>query len=175
MACPFTGDIWAVATCLITDGLKDKPFTKVFAMDPEETPDIAKSIKIAQERNIPIVSVRDYATEPYPTQEIVNEFETGYCRNTVSFMLALAIYLIDVRKEYNDFAVYGVDQDTNNYIKLKPLVTFWLGVATGRGIYYTIPNPEMPQYLVGSEQSETRIEEQLGGLIRPTVMRIHRR
>lgn len=152
--CPFTGDIWAVATCLVTEGLRDKPFTKVFAMDSKNAPGLEECLRIANERHIPIVSRRNYATEPYPTQEIINEFRTGYCLNTVSYMLALAIYKIDVCKEYDDFALYGIDQSEDEYLNQKSFVTFWLGIANGRGIYYTSSNSKMPRYFEADEWIE---------------------
>lgn len=159
--CPFTGDIWAVATCLITDGMRDKPFTKVFAVDSDEFPEMEECLRIAKERHIPVVSTRDYATELYPVQDIRDEFRTGYCENTVSYMLALAIFKISVDKEYDDFAVYGIDQSEGEYLAQKPFVTFWLGVANGRGIDFTIASSKMPKYFTEIDD----FEESLRNLI----------
>ena len=124
-----TEEIWGTATCLTTEGLKDKPFTKVFAFDPVY-PDFQKALDIAKERNIPVVSTLFYATEQYPSREVVREFRVSYFKTTISYMLAMAIY-----QKPDRMWVYGCEQTkTLNYVLFKPFVTFWLGAAYARGI-----------------------------------------
>ncbi len=142
-SCPFVGEIWACGTVLVTDGMKDKRYDKVFAMDimhPAHT-GLASSYEVAKERNIPFISIYDYATEKYPLEDIFNDFHTQYLMNTVSYMLALAIH-----QGRNPLSLYGVDQEDGMYSDGKPVVAFWLGVATGRGIKYDIANESMPGF-----------------------------
>lgn len=132
-ACPFEGEIWACSTVLITEGMENRHYDKVFAVDKEdESESVRKAIKVARERKIPIVSPLGYGDEKYPLYEIYSTFKTNYLRNTASYMLALAIY-----QNRSPLEIFGIDQ-TGDYIRTKPFVTFWLGVATGRGIEYTI-------------------------------------
>lgn len=137
--CPFEGEIWATSTVLITDEMKDKRYDKVFAFDLIKDENIRKAADIAKERGIPLVSTRKgYRTECYPSWEVVNEFGISYLKNTVSYMLALAIY-----KGYDQINLYGCDQ-TDDRKDGKSFVIFWLGVATGRGIKFIIPSVGMP-------------------------------
>jgi len=131
--CPFDGnEIWAASTALITEGLKEKQFDKVFAFDPISNPRVEESVRIAKERNIPVVSVNKYATEKYPIFDIIREFHTNYFLNTASYMIALAIY-----RGYTKLRLYGIDQSEGDYAKGKSYVSFWLGVATGRGMSWS--------------------------------------
>ncbi len=130
--CPFTGEIWAVATVLTTEEMKDRHYDKVFAFDRDEDPLIAEPIAIAKERGIPLVSTLSFATEPYPIWGVINKLGTQYFQPSVSYMIALAIY-----KGYTTINLYGVDQTNDNGRGL-PFVAFWIGMALGRGI--TIQN-----------------------------------
>lgn len=123
-----TEELWGTESCLITDGLKDKKYTKVFSFDDN---DIAKQCAlIAKERHIPFVSSHEYATEPFPMIEIAREFGSSYFMPTISFMIAYALYL-----KYDCLSIFGIDQGLRwDYQAGKPHVTFWLGVATGRKV-----------------------------------------
>lgn len=127
--CPFrTEELWGASTCLLVPILGDKPYTKVFAFDNDA--ETMESIKVAQARHIPIVGKLDYVTEKYPVWDIVKTFQSSYFMNTISYMLAYAIY-----QGYNYLHIYGIDQGPQWCVQSgKSFVTFWLGVATGRGI-----------------------------------------
>lgn len=98
---------------------------------------------------IPIYMVSQHPAIPqsveYPLQRMIDEFgldrvrpdmrHKGYFHSTVDLMLALAI-----SEGFEEIGVWGVDMihDTE-YGYQKPSGSFWLGVATGRGIKVTIP------------------------------------
>jgi len=71
---------------------------------------------------------------PYPLQEIVNEFG-GYFTNGVSYLIALAIYM-----EYEEIHLYGIEMEhASEHLKQKPSVTYFIGLARGRGIKVWMP------------------------------------
>ena len=133
--CPFcTEELWGAASCLITEGLKDKNYTKVFAFDDMDTParidELGRCMEIANSRNIPIVSTRAYATEIFPLVEIAREFWSSYFMPTASYMMAYALYL-----KYGRLHIYGLDQGPRwIYQSGKPHIVHWLGVALGRKV-----------------------------------------
>lgn len=132
--CPFEGEVWAVASVLSKPEVScyDK-IHKVFAFD--EYKFVKGSIRIAKKYHIPVISLRGYATEKYPLEEIKEEFGTCFFRNTVSYMLAYAIY-----KGYEKIWLFGIDQGPQwDYLANKFFVFYWLGVATGRGIKFELP------------------------------------
>lgn len=141
--CPFEGEIWAAASVLTDPRMSNRHYDKVFAFDyVSEVKELEGMLVVARERSIPIVSIREYATEKYPLLEVFNEFKSTFLRNTISYMLALAIY-----RGYKDIRIYGVDQeDEIRYQLTRPYVVFWLGVAIGRGVKYTIANRSFPSY-----------------------------
>ena len=141
--CPFDGtETWAAATCLVTPGMTDKHYDKVFAVDSGEIQIVKDCIAIAKERGIPLVSTKSYATEPYPLHEVSQDFQSTYLHNTVSYMLALAVH-----QGYSKLMLYGVDQEDAGYSCLKPAVILWLGIATGRGIQCTVNGSDVSRYV----------------------------
>jgi hypothetical protein len=79
----------------------------------------------------------DYPTSvKYPKDEILRKFPRKYFTNTVSWMIALAIY-----EGYTDISVYGVDMATNSeYANQRPSCEYFLGYAEGAGIKLHIPD-----------------------------------
>lgn len=142
VSCPFVGEIWACATVLLIDGLKDNRYDKLFAFDPISNSGVSGSYGIALERHIPIVSTFSYATEKYPIADVLNDFHASYLANTISYMLALAIH-----QGRSPISLYGVEQEKGDYAVTKPFTTFWLGVATGRGLEYSVASMNMPNSL----------------------------
>jgi len=160
-SCPFEGEVWGVVTCVLTEGLTDKHYDKLFAFDPDNDnadPFYRQCLKEARRRGIPIVSTFSWADERYPTLQIIEEFKVAYIRTSFTYMLALAIYL-----NKNPLAIYGFDQTEGEYFRGKPFVTFWLGVAVGRGIKYNIISASiMPQLL--SEETIDRTRDPSRGM-----------
>lgn len=89
----------------------------------------------------------------YPYQEVLEMFPRKYFTNSISWMIALAIY-----EGYTDISIYGVDmaQDTE-YSHQKPSCEYLLGYCEGKGINLYIP-PESDllktPYMYGLEQKK---------------------
>lgn len=92
----------------------------------------------------------------YPLGEIQQHFAhlagRNYLTNTVSLMVALALYEHDHGLPVGEIGLWGVDMAqhalrgaghvgwfTSEYARQRPSVEYWLGVADGRGIKVTIP------------------------------------
>ena len=104
----------------------------------------------------------------YPYGEIKRVFETfsgrDYFTNTVSWMVALAVYEHMLGRMYHEpegldpvgvleIGMWGVDMAQHNtaysmtnagpfaseYARQRPSVEYWIGVAEGKGIKFTIP------------------------------------
>lgn len=130
-SCPYDKEIWATSSTLELPVMANKDVSKVFAFDVEPK---TTGLPIARERGIPIVSTKPYATEKFPYQEIVTEFHCAFFKPTVSYMIAYAVYL-----KYDKLYLFGVDQGPEwVHIAGRPYVTFWLGVAVGRGLEYRL-------------------------------------
>lgn len=127
--CPFeTQELWGTATCLLVDGLKDHDFTRVFAFDCDAG--IPPAIEAAKARNIPLMAPFEFATEPFPSVDIVRRFRSSFFLNTMSRMIAYAIYL-----KYNRLHIYGIDQGPGwGLQQSKPHVAYWIGRAEQAGI-----------------------------------------
>lgn len=71
----------------------------------------------------------------YPIEAIRKEFGS-YFTNTISFMIALAIY-----EGYEEIGVYGVDMSTyGEYSHQRASCEYFLGIAVGKGIKVTVPD-----------------------------------
>lgn len=102
-------------------------------------------------KDVPVYMVQKFKEVPnsvvYPLEEIFAEFKPYFLRedrvryftNSISYMIALAIY-----EKFEEIHIYGVDMATsgvdNEYAKQRPSCEFWLGVAVGRGIKIEIPD-----------------------------------
>jgi len=78
----------------------------------------------------------------YPWEEIndmvgaTGECGRDYFTNSVSYMIALAIY-----QGYDEIGLYGVDMAVGSeYEKQRPSCEFWVGFGKGRGIKFFIPD-----------------------------------
>lgn len=128
--CTWDAEVWCASTVLLMPEVRLDCISKAFAVDDWSVGDIKQSVELAKEHSIPVVSTESYATEPYPLQEIEDEFDSVFLNNTLSYMLALAVY-----QSYSKLRLFGVDQGPRyEYLANKSYTTFWLGVATGRGI-----------------------------------------
>lgn len=138
--CPFlTEELWGGASCLATEGMKDRKFTKLFSFDGEilvvngvTTPNekLSKGLVVAKERNIPVMGNQRHCTERFPTGDIIQRFRTSYFMNTISYMMAYALF-----KGYDPLYLYGIDQGPQWYFQMgKPHIMLWLGIALEMGV-----------------------------------------
>lgn len=92
----------------------------------------------------------------FPLGEILEHFKglsgRTYLTNTVSLMLALAIFEHELGETTEAIGLWGVDMAqhalqgaghvgwfTSEYARQRPSVEYWIGIAEGRGIKVTIP------------------------------------
>jgi len=142
--CPFDAEVWASVRALTVEGLADREYSKVFAFDSRTLPALKKPISIAIERGIPLVSTKEYATERYPKEEIIKDLAVDFTKNTISYMIAYALYL-----GYKKIRLYGVDQAPEwDYICNRPFVMFWLGVAHGKGVKIELAKASLLTHLM---------------------------
>ena len=102
-------------------------------------------------------------SEPYPLQKIIETFG-NYFTNSVSYMIALAIY-----QNATEIGCYGVDMATGSeYGPQRPSCEFFLGVAAGMGIKITIPKVAdllKTKFLYGfQEREQAAWEEKMTGM-----------
>lgn len=75
-------------------------------------------------------------SKPYPLKEILARFPRQYFTNTISWMLALAIY-----EDFEEIHVYGVDMAVGSeYYYQRPSVEYFLGLIEGAGKKLYIPD-----------------------------------
>lgn len=92
----------------------------------------------------------------FPLGEILEHFKhlsgRTYLTNSVSLMVALAIYEHEIGEPTAEIGLWGVDMAqhalkgaghvgwfTSEYARQRPSVEYWLGIAEGKGIRVTIP------------------------------------
>jgi len=150
--CPFDREVWSTVSVLEEDSFRDKPFSKVFIFDrwhgdvPHEGwPDNWKPMRVAREKKIPIIGAWsfEFITECYPVPAVKKRFGSLFLNNSVSFMLALALY-----EGYKDINLWGVlsnnpeDYDEGGkyeeYRYARKYTTYWLGVATGMNVKWEL-------------------------------------
>lgn len=92
----------------------------------------------------------------YPLGPILETFKhcsgRGYLTNTVSMMIALALYEHTQGQTVSDIGLWGIDMAqhglaqghngwfTSEYARQRPSVEYWIGIAEGMGISVTIPD-----------------------------------
>ena len=135
--CTFNYETWATATLLLDPEWRDKPYSKLFMVDWKPENLVMEVLRIAKERNIPVVSPHSHriaGTESYPVFDVIEHFNANYLRNTASYMLALALY-----QGYEKLYIYGLDVNGDvDYLVNRSYITFWLGVATGMKVPYKL-------------------------------------
>ena len=84
----------------------------------------------------------------YPLNEIVKEFDCAYFTNSISYMIAYAIY-----KGYEEINIYGVDMTgRDEYINQRGSVMYWIGYARAKGITVNLSSEvDKPCFLYGYE------------------------
>lgn len=94
----------------------------------------------------------------YPRGAVLEHFShlvgKTYVTNTVSWMIMLAIYEHDLGLTVSDIGLWGINMAqhglakgqsaagwfSSEYARQRPSVEYWIGVAEGKGIRFTIPD-----------------------------------
>lgn len=110
---------------------------------------------------IPIMMCDKYddipMSEKYPLDDIIAKLETDYFTNSISYMVAYAVYI-----GVDEIGIYGVDMaQDEEYSKERPSVEYFVGYARAKGIPVYIP-PEsdickVPYYYGFQEESAQKI------------------
>ena len=84
----------------------------------------------------------------YPLKEIVEKYKSRFFTNSISYMIAYAIYC-----GFEKIDIYGVDLDVDGeYSFERPSVTYWIGFARGLSIEVNIASfIDDPLFLYGFE------------------------
>ena len=92
----------------------------------------------------------------YPLEEMIKYFDTNYFTNSISYMLALAIY-----EGFEEIHVYGVNMETDSeYGSQRPSCEYFLGVAWGKRIkIYIPPDADLlkTRFLYGYQDEERNV------------------
>ena len=93
-----------------------------------------KIVERVTELGIPLISVREYQGIPtsvrYPIEEIIETFGTTYFTNSISYMLAYALWC-----GFREIYIYGCKMEQQEEIlRDKSNLEFWLGIARGMGV-----------------------------------------
>lgn len=92
----------------------------------------------------------------FPLGQILDHFKglagRTYLTNTVSLMVALAIFEHDMGAPVSEIGMWGVDMAqhglkgaghvgwfSSEYARQRPSVEYWIGIAEGKGIKFTLP------------------------------------
>lgn len=130
--CPFDADeVWGVNNVATQPEYAGKKIHRLFAFDESLEPQYTDEMK----KFAPIISFQKYKDIDYPLESILKEFNTRYFTNTISYMIAYAIYC-RVRK----ISVYGVDVSFGApYAQENRGVEYWIGRAEQLGIEVYCP------------------------------------
>ncbi len=124
--CPFDGaEVWGVNDVGSDPAFKGKHLDRVFTFDPRTPEFLAEAKSVA-----PIWSWRDYADVRYPLEDVIKKLGTSYFTNTLSYMMALAVY-----EGFTRIRMYGVDAPYGGiYFMEKAGIEYWIGRAQQAGI-----------------------------------------
>jgi hypothetical protein len=127
-------DIWAVGSALEIIKRTDIKIDLYFCLHKNETIDFDGEI-ITQKN--------------YPLQEIIEKYNSRYFTNSISYMIAYAIY-----KGYQKIDMYGVDMNcVSEYSFERPSVSYWMGFARGLSIEVSIASDlDNPIFLYGYDE-----------------------
>jgi hypothetical protein len=84
----------------------------------------------------------------YPLKEIIDKYQSRFFTNSISYMIAFAIY-----SGFKKITMYGVDLEVEGeYSFERPSVTYWIGFARGLSIEVNIASDiDDPLFLYGFE------------------------
>jgi len=153
--CPFDAETWILNTGYIQVAEMHGKFDKLFLVHRQvynPTTGNAyfdwKYIESLPGEFISLHKVKEIKHKLYPFKRICEKFHTDYFSDTIAYMIAYAIdksTKVDgngkliYKGPYNHLRLYGVDmQEGEEYEYEKGGLEFWLGMAQGVGMGYTI-------------------------------------
>lgn len=125
---------------------------------------------------MPIMMVKQYEdipmSEAYPLDDIIKSLDTDYFTNSISYMVAYAIYL-----GYEEIGIYGVDMaQEEEYARERPSVEYFIGYARAKGIPVYIPPQsdicKVPYYYGFQEESASKMVQMFSPKINDLKARI---
>jgi hypothetical protein len=129
---PYEGNVWGITQLILRRNVTLVIDMNVYKDDRwgiKESEEAELARRIADTNGIPYVDL-----ETYPISTIIRDFGTTFFNSTVDYALALAIH-----KGYKDIHLYGVNMELGTEYEYQfPGVTFWCGVAQGRGVKVTV-------------------------------------
>lgn len=143
-------ETWTVGKMLM---LKDPPkrVDRIFSLDAIDDMKIIKRGVFSREAFIGEINRRavpyySSVLEPeiplsaeYPLKDVVGRFKVPYFSNTISYMIALALF-----EGVRTLNLYGVAQmGAHEYVTERGCVEFWLGMALGKGVSVNIETPSL--------------------------------
>jgi len=79
-------------------------------------------------------------SERYPIEDILAMFPRKYFTNSISYMIAYAIYLARQGENIKRIGIWGVDMCVDSeYSHQRPSCEYFIGIAEGMGIEVVIP------------------------------------
>lgn len=88
----------------------------------------------------------------YPIKEISEKYQSCFFTNTVSYMLAYALYT-----GIQEIEIFGVDMSSRDeYVSQRPSVLYWIGYLRANGVKVKISNDiDKPPFIYGYESSKS--------------------
>ena len=128
-----SSEIWAVGSAFEILKDKDININTYFCLHKNETLDYDGDI-IDQNK--------------YPLESIISKFNSRFFTNSISYMIAFAIY-----NDFKKISIYGVDMDSESEYEFeRPSVAYWIGYAKGLSVELSIAsNIDSPIFLYGFE------------------------
>jgi len=147
---PFDNDEWQIWACSPCLDLEKQTFCELpridrfFELHKFDGPELRTKLNEQQvgmyrtwlkSLDIPVVAQDEDVGQPYPLQEVTERFGK-YLTNTISYMIALAIF-----EGATHISLYGVDMAAEEeFGAQRPSCEWWLGLARGMGIEVFIPD-----------------------------------
>jgi len=161
--------VWAAPACLLHEGML-KRCDALFEIHQEKEWNDEKQVSLFNKWNCPVYMHEHYdeipKSVPFPREALQGFFPREYYQNTISYMLAYAIYLQD----YERIELYGVHfaTDHESFNEL-PSFEYYCGFAEARGIELVIPDGSdvlklKRQYGYEKDMPEVKDIEQRRGL-----------
>lgn len=135
-----SSEIWAVGSAFNVLKNIDINIDKYFCLHKNETLDFDGDI-IDQ--------------DTYPLQSIISKFNSRFFTNSISYMIAFALY-----EGFEKISLYGVDMDSGSEYEFeRPSVSYWIGFARGLSVEVNIASEiDNPIFLYGFDDYSVLIQ-----------------